>query len=504
MVLSIGGMGSGIDSAAIVQQLMSAERAPQAKLQAAKSAAAIKSGAWTTLGNLMTALKDKATALKAPDALRLTAATSSDSTRVGVTASGTAAPGSLTFSVEQLATRHQGTASFASTTTPVGTGSLAVMSGSTAIGTPEVQAGDAGVTGRYTVVITDGAATVNGEPVPWGDDAGTATLSVGGATLRFTNGTKDGTAVVGIAATRPEGSTLSELSATLQGTGGPATSAVLDLRDGTDPVRLVLTSTQSGKQGELVTSASPGLAFPSSLTPLTAAQDALVRIGDLTAHRPENTVSDLLPGVTLNLLQAEAGRQVTVSTSADQDAVVAKVRGLTESLNNVLSWVRDNSKYNIATKSGGPMVGDAGVRGIPSTLFSATATGQATGTHRQAGDVGVTVTREGNLSLDETRLRAALSADPASVQALIGGIAAAVAEVAKQAGDAGGVVHTGKASTESRTRQLQAGIDTWDLKLVSIKKRYDRQFAALDVAMSRMNSQSSWLAGQINSLPSGS
>ncbi len=513
MAVSIGGMGSGIDSAALISQLMQAEAAPQAKLTAAKSATAIKAGAWTTLGNLMKALQDKGTALKTVETLRLTAASSSDSTSVGVSSTATAAPGSLTFRVQSLATRHQSsTAGFASAAAPVGSGSLVVSTGAASIGAT-VSAGDTAVTGKYTVVISrtgpDDAptATVNGEPVAFGSDGTSPTLAVGGATLTFAGPVTAGTAVLGVAATKEGGGTLAELSAALQGTGGPASASLLDVGSGTDPVRLVMTATQSGVRGTLDVLASAGLSGFGTTT-LTAGKDAVLQVGDpaspTTITRHDNRITDLVPGVTLDLLKAAPGTDVTVTVKKDDDAVVAKIKGLVESLNGVLSWVRDNSKYDVASKTGGPMVGDAGVRSVPGQLFSAVATPQATGAYRLASQVGIAATREGNLALDEAMLKQALAADPDAVQKVLAGVAEAVAAVGKGASEVGGVVRTGKDSAAARTRQLQAGIDSWDLKLASIQKRYQRQFSALDVAMSRMNSQSSWLAGQIGSLPGGS
>ena len=513
MAVSIGGMGSGIDSAALISQLMRAEAAPQAKLTAAKSAAAIKAGAWTTLGNLMKTLQDKGDALKTVEKLRLTAAASSDPTAVGVSSTATAAPGSLTFRVDSLATRHQSsTAGFASSSAAVGTGSLVVSTGAAAIGAA-VTAGDAGVTGKYTVVISrtsptdEPAATVDGEVVAFGTDGTARTLSVGGATLTFAGTVHDGTAVLGVAATKATGGTLAELSSALQSTGGPATASLLDVGSGTDPLRMIMTATQSGAKGTLDVAASSGLTGFAGVTTLTAGKDAVLKVGDpaspTTITRSDNRITDLVPGVTLDLLKAAPGTDVTVTVKKDDDAVVTKIKGLTESLNNLLTWVRDNTKYDVASKTGGPMVGDAGVRSIPGTIFSAVATGQPTGEFRLSSHVGLAATRDGTLALDETKLREALTKDPDGVGAVLAGVAAAVAAVGKGAADVGGVVRTGKDSTAARTRALQAGIDGWDLKLAAIQKRYQRQFSALDVAMSRMNSQSSWLAGQINSLPSG-
>ncbi len=49
--------------------------------------------------------------------------------------------------------------------------------------------------------------------------------------------------------------------------------------------------------------------------------------------------------------------------------------------------------------------------------------------------------------------------------------------------------------------RLNDSIEAWDLRLELRRTALTRQFTALETALSQMNSQSNWLAGQINSLP---
>ncbi len=525
MAVSIGGLGSGIDSTALIQQLMQAEAGQQNKLKAARGQVQVKAAAWTALSSLMKGLTEKADALKTPEKLQLTSAASSSPANVAVTSTATATPGSLTFRVQSLATRSQtASAGFASASASVGTGTLVVSSGVGVLG-GTVTAGDTGTTGRYTVVISQAApdapptATVDGVEVaftgstataPDGTTTTTRSLDVGGATLTFTGPVKTGTAVVGVAATGASGSTVAELSAAITRTGGPASASVLDTGSGTDPVRLVLTAAQTGERGRLEVAASSGLTgfSPTELKQLRTGEDAVLELGDpaapLVVKRSDNTVTDLVPGVTLNLLKAtDPGTDVTVTVRKDDDAVVAKVKALTDTVNGVLDWVATNSKYDVAAKKGGPMVGEAGVRAVPGTLFAALDTQQASGTYRTAGQVGISATRSGRVALDETALRAALAADPTAVNDVVSGLSAALSKVGLDAGLPGGVVKTGQQSADARSKDLQSRIDAWDDRLAAVQKRYQRQFSALDTAMARMNSQSSWLAGQIKSLPTG-
>ena len=45
-------------------------------------------------------------------------------------------------------------------------------------------------------------------------------------------------------------------------------------------------------------------------------------------------------------------------------------------------------------------------------------------------------------------------------------------------------------------------IDAWDLRLAKRKETLTRQFTAMETALSSLQNQSTWLAGQISQLPS--
>ena len=58
------------------------------------------------------------------------------------------------------------------------------------------------------------------------------------------------------------------------------------------------------------------------------------------------------------------------------------------------------------------------------------------------------------------------------------------------------------ANQESMGKDFQERIDAWDLRLAKRKEMLTRQFTVMETALSSLKNQSTWLAGQINSLPS--
>ncbi len=85
------------------------------------------------------------------------------------------------------------------------------------------------------------------------------------------------------------------------------------------------------------------------------------------------------------------------------------------------------------------------------------------------------------------------------------GIASRVAEVARAASSASdGTVTVAARRRQDSIRGLDKQIDAWDTRLEMRRATLERQYSALETALGSLQSQSSWLAGQLGGLPSWS
>ncbi|HHT01246.1 MAG TPA: flagellar filament capping protein FliD [Firmicutes bacterium] len=140
------------------------------------------------------------------------------------------------------------------------------------------------------------------------------------------------------------------------------------------------------------------------------------------------------------------------------------------------------------------------------------------GSYRNLAALGITTSsydKGGILHVDGDRLRAAVAKDPQAVMALFTqqagpteaqGVAQRVYEVVNRGiGDLSAV--GGRESSFSlldnsylgrRLRELDEKIERWEDRLVKIEDRYWREFTVMEQAISRMNAQSAWLSQQFN------
>lgn len=438
---SVSGLVSGLDTATIISQLMQVESQTQTNL---KTRLTSEQSTLTSLQDLNSTFSALATS--AGDLAKATAwnpvTVSSSSTDVVATAGSSAVTAPLTLTIGATARAHQvAFTTTAALTTTVATG-------------PTVH-----------LAFADGTS---------------ADLGVGDGSL---------------------GSVITALNAT--GTGVKASTVRQD--DGT--FRLQVTSTATGAARAFTLTNADGSDLLGGATVVAGGQDAAITIGGDTLHSATNTFTDVANGLTITVkATATPGSTVTLDAAQDVDGMTSKVKSLVDAVNAALAKIDKLTAYDASTKSSGPLAGDAGVREVRNTVLNAVYPNDGT----SLAAVGIQLDRYGKLTFDQSAFRAAYAADPAGVAAKFTsgttpGFAARVQTAAAGASDpiSGSIT----ASVNGRTSQiktLQDSIADWDARLALRQESLQRQFTALETALSQMNSQSNWLSGQLGSLSKGS
>lgn len=141
-LFNVGGLVSGLDTNAMVDSLMQVERIPIMRLEQRRAGYQAKDQAWQDVATRLSALRAAVDPLSGGFAGFVTAA-SSHETVATVAVTGEPAPGALTFTIDQLAARHQAAGgTYASPDAAVGAGDLTISIG----GVNHVVATDGGTT----------------------------------------------------------------------------------------------------------------------------------------------------------------------------------------------------------------------------------------------------------------------------------------------------------------------------------------------------------------------
>ncbi|HYJ52953.1 MAG TPA: flagellar filament capping protein FliD [Allosphingosinicella sp.] len=149
------------------------------------------------------------------------------------------------------------------------------------------------------------------------------------------------------------------------------------------------------------------------------AQDAILFVDGVEIHRAANSFADLIPGVQIDLKSAKPGTPVSVGVTRPTAAIGQAVQDFVTAYNELAAMIAEATKAGVSGEAGA-LRGDVGVREmqrqlaqLPTMILSSTGEGPHT-----LAEIGVRTNRDGTLSVSQTRLQDALTADPQGVEAL--------------------------------------------------------------------------------------
>ncbi len=344
--LTSTGLGSGLDINSIVEQLVSAERAPAAnRLTQRESKANEELSALGKFKSALATFKDSVAKLTDADTFQGRTVTVEDDEVFTATADSASLPGTYSVEVMNLASAQRlRSIGFGDATSAIGTGTLAItVNGQTA-----------------NILISTPANSLNDIR-----DAINESADNPGVRATIVNAS-DGAHLI--------------ISATETGAANAITIAV------------------SGGDGGLASLAYAAGAPANPMLELQAAADANVVIDGFPVTSASNAISDAIDGVTINLASARPGTMLDLSIEYDPEGAKTSVAGFVTAYNKLIDTVTELTRYNVDTRDAAPLLGDATVRGIrdqlrreissslDSGIFTTLASiGVTTADHRQAG-----------------------------------------------------------------------------------------------------------------------
>jgi len=239
---------------------------------------------------------------------------------------------------------------------------------------------------------------------------------------------------------------------------------------------------------------SLGLADPGNVK--IAAKDAIATIDGIDVTRSSNVIGDAVAGLTLTLVSPHAATDASAAVNVGLDAtsLTSKLTTLVSAYNSVNSALHVQLDYTGTQKGTNTLFGDSALRQLQGALGSLMSNGYGTST---LGGIGLTRARDGSLTLDQTKLTAALAQNPNAVADLFvtGGFSGAMTTMTTaytRAGD--GILASKTASLTSRFADLQTQSDHINSRADALKTQLDKQFTALETAMTSLKAQSSFLS----------
>ena len=488
----VTGLGvSGMDVDQAVKDLMAAKRVPYDKMFQKKTQAEWKKASYNTMYNTISDFRTTVFNNKLQATLAPKTASSANESIATVTANADAANVSHELEVTQLAEGVKRTSS----------GSITTGASKTTL------ASQFGISGSFDIKIANGSnsatITVNSTDSIYDlvqdiNDAGAGVTANYDATLdRFFMSTTNTGSDSGIDFTGSSANGLNFLKDNLK---------IIDSTDAAD-------ISFSGK-------------------------NATFKLDGVALEQQSNSFT--ISGVNYKLKSTNIGSPITVGVAADIDKTIENVKTFVESYNKMLETVnkavketryKDYAPLTTAQRAelseteaklwdekakSGMLNNDPTLRSLVDNIrgdVSASVSGLS-GKYNSAASMGITTgsyTEGGKLYVDETKLRSALTADPNAANKLFGtdgaadsqdGIAVrmydtlktAMDKIVSEGGVSAGVKDDTKSVLAKQITQYTKDMKALNERLEDMEDRYYSQFSAMETALTKLASQSSWLS----------
>ena len=470
---SVSGSGSIIDVSGIVNSLIQVEQRPLGAISAKISSANVSISAMSDLKAAVDAAYSSVSALESAQLLSAKTASLSDGSvaRVTVTDSSAASLGAVSIAAVKLA---------------------------------EVQ---------RSKLALPGAASPDAQLVPLG--SGVLHITIPGASRLVSDdgsGSLFDPGEINIA-----NMTLEEVRDQInESFEGKIRADLVNTGIGSEPWVLVLTGSKTGD------SANFDVQYEgSAVAAFQNAQSAEAVVAGITVKSDTNKFQDAIPGVELNLLKARTMNGITGSsdvtsllTVSDNTAeITAKVNTLAGSFTSLIQKIRTLSKPGSETSKPGPLASNSGVLSLSASIMAAYASGfrvttpgvftEADGTligrtvtvssvdytQLSWAHLGLELSRDGNISVNSSRLATALGGKVG--EAVAGGFTSELKTVLDSFRGPSGSMQTVLDSMRNNVTSLQKDAEKAQARVDRMRSMYLTKYSALDAKLVSMRQQSS-------------
>jgi len=470
--VSAPGTGSGIDVGGLVSQLIAAESQPvTARLDAQE---AEFNGQFSGLSQIKSRLESFAAnldSLKLASTFQTRTSTVGDDTLLSVTADASAPIGKFSIEVDRLAAAQKlQSAGFSSATASIGSGTLVI----------------AGAGPSFSVTVPSSATTLSDVRDAINNASGNPGVS---ATLVTVDASGGGT------------ETRLAITAAETGTSNALTITAIDA-DGNN-------TDTSGLSGLVYDPSGSGT---TNLTQTVPAADAQIQVDGQTLTSQTNSITVAISGVTLDLLKASPGTSTDVTVAVNSAAVSSAVSSFVSSYNTLRGTINDLTAFDPVAGQGAVLLGDSGVRGISAGLQRELGN-IVSGIESQftsLAELGLKTNTNGTLTLDQSKLDAAIASDLAGVEQLFtstNGIATRLSSFTDEYTKSQGTLDERNDAILARLGDIALQRESLERRMSAREESLLAKFAAMDSILAQMQSTSSFLTQQLNAtaaLSSGS
>lgn len=289
----------------------------------------------------------------------------------------------------------------------------------------------------------------------------------------------------------------------------PVTASIVN-DGGASPYRLVLTSKTLGTAAAITQNIASVLSLTYDAATSTAAvnqpSNASISVNGLTITGRSNTFTEAIPGVTFtaSATHTDAANPMRITVTNNTSAMKSSISGFINAYNEVVAAMQENFTYDSATQTGGVLFSDETLQSIQGRLNNIIIGVYNFGTnaYQSLSDIGITMGTDNLLTMDSSKLDAALTSKLSDVKILFQGNGTSKAIAGKTYDYIYNMTNDG---TGTLTRKEQIYQDNIDYLNELLEERNDRidnyeaelraRFAYMEEVISSLKAQESTISG---------
>ncbi|MEW6116928.1 MAG: flagellar filament capping protein FliD [Nitrospirota bacterium] len=236
----------------------------------------------------------------------------------------------------------------------------------------------------------------------------------------------------------------------------------------------------------------------SNMTETQSAIDAILSVNNLEVTKSNNTITDVIDGVTLTLIKGDANygganaANIVLTVSKDQSSLKNKLNSFVSSYNKAMATVKD-LRGNAAQR--GILMGDALVSTLQNTMRTVTTTLYNNTT---LSSFGLTHDKDGVLALDTTALDSAMTSNETNVVTTVNQMAVAFESALNVYINTGIPART--SGYQDSIKNVQRSEENLTRRLQTVESALRKKYINLDRVLNQLNGVSNSLAQQLSQI----
>lgn len=249
-------------------------------------------------------------------------------------------------------------------------------------------------------------------------------------------------------------------------------------------------------------------AFPSTgMQSLAEPKDAIVTIDGVEQHYSSNTIDTAIANLRIDLNKAAPGTQVTLASTEPTTSMRDLVVEFVDAYNTLMKALNTASATGVDYSTAGVLNGEAAVRDMKRQLSQMTSTAlAAAGPYRTLSDIGVATNRDGTLKLDTNLLDKAIAADPSVITQMLNpavksaatpGLAGLMDAVRDSIQQKDGPLAQAKAKYQKLAENFTKQLEKLDEQMTNYEEQLTRTYSAMETRLTALKATQSYLEQQI-------